>query len=81
MGLKKFAFVVAALALSAPVLAESHVEPAVKPGGDIPAKFRPAFNQPYPANGDIPAKFNAPRSGFQYVSFLTSSSRWCGTSA
>jgi uncharacterized protein len=67
MALKKFAFVTAALALSAPLFAESHVEPAVKPGGDIPANFHPAFAPAYPPTGDIPAKFNAPRSSFQYV--------------
>jgi len=67
MGIRKFAFVLAALALSEPVLAETHVEPAVKPGGDIPAKFHPAFPPSYPQSGDIPGKFNAPRSSFQYV--------------
>jgi putative CocE/NonD family hydrolase len=64
MQLRKFAFVAAAIALAAPVFAESHVEPVVKPGGDIPAKFHPAFAPP--PSGDIPAKFNAPRSSFQY---------------
>jgi hypothetical protein len=64
---KKFAFGLAALALSAPLLSETHVDPAVQPGGDIPAKFHPAFAAPYPPGGDVPQKFNAPRSSFQYV--------------
>jgi putative CocE/NonD family hydrolase len=67
MAFRKFAFVAAAIALAAPVLAESHVQPAVTPGGDIPADFHPAFAPPYPPGGDIPQKFSAPRSAFQYV--------------
>ena len=65
--MKKFAFGLAALALSAPLLSETHVDPAVQPGGDIPAKFHPAFAAPYPPGGDVPQKFNAPRSSFQYI--------------
>ena len=65
--MRKFAFLAAALALSAPLFAETHVQPAVQPGGDIPQKFRPAFAPPFPPRGDIPQKFNAPRSSFQYV--------------
>ena len=52
----------AALALSSPLAAE--IEPAVKPGGDIPADFQPVFPPP---GGDIPRRFNAPRGDFQYV--------------
>src|SRR5689334_2322824 len=37
MGLKKFALV--ALALASAAIAESHVQPAVQPGGDIPQRF------------------------------------------
>ena len=55
MQLRKFAFVAAAIALAAPVFAESHVEPAVQPGGDIPAKFHPAFAAD-PQGGDIPSE-------------------------
>ena len=53
--------------VAAPVLAETHVDPAVQPGGDIPSNFRPAFAPPYPPDGDIPIRFNAPRAAFQYV--------------
>ena len=67
MDLKTSALLAAALALSAPLFAETHVQPAVQPGGDIPSKFHPAFTAPYPPGGDIPRPFNAPRSSFQYV--------------
>ena len=67
MALKKFAFAAAALALAAPLAAEIHVQPAVTPGGDIPAEFHPTFAPPYPPGGDVPQKFTAPRSAFQYV--------------
>ena len=67
MALKKFAFAAAALALAAPLAAEIHVQPAVTPGGDIPAEFHPTFAPPYPPGGDVPQKFAAPRSAFQYV--------------
>src|SRR5690348_8647768 len=67
MTLKKFAFVAAVLAFAAPVLAETHITPAVQPGGDIPASFHPAFVPPYPPAGDIPHSFTPPRASFQYV--------------
>jgi putative CocE/NonD family hydrolase len=57
---------IAALALAAPLTAATDVQPAVQPGGDIPAHFRPAA-PPIPKGGDIPRAFNAPRSDFQYV--------------
>jgi putative CocE/NonD family hydrolase len=65
--LKRFAFLAAALALAAPSFAETHVQPAVQPGGDIPAKFHPTFVPPIPPGGDIPKSFRAPRAQFQYV--------------
>jgi hypothetical protein len=64
MILKKLAVIVA-LALAAPLAAESHIDPAVQPGGDIPAHFQPVA--PIPKGGDIPLRFNAPRAVFQYV--------------
>jgi putative CocE/NonD family hydrolase len=67
MSLRKFAFAVAALALSAPLLAESHVQPAVQPGGDIPPAFHPTVVPPYPPGGDIPKAFSPPRAAFEYV--------------
>jgi hypothetical protein len=66
MHLRKFAFVAAALMLTAPVVAETHVQPAVQPGGDIPKNFH-GMVPPVPKGGDIPQNFKAPRSGFQYV--------------
>ena len=65
--MRKFAFAAAALALASPVIAGSHVQPAVQPGGDIPPNFKPVQAPPYPPGGDIPKTFGAPRSGFQYV--------------
>jgi uncharacterized protein len=65
MALKKFAFVLAALVLAAPLSAE--VQQAVQPGGDIPANFHPTYVPPIPPGGDIPRSFNPPRSQFQYV--------------
>jgi uncharacterized protein len=62
---RMFAFFAAALALAAPLAAETRVTPAVQPGGDIPAQFHPAV-PPIPHGGDIPKIFNPPRSGFQY---------------
>ena len=67
MSFRKYAFVAAAFLLSAPLLAETHVTPAVQPGGDIPANFQPAIAPPYPSGGDIPHRFTAPRGPFQYV--------------
>jgi uncharacterized protein len=64
MGLKKFAFV--ALAFASAAIAESHVQPAVQPGGDIPRAFHPTV-PPIPKGGDIPRAFDAPRAEFQYV--------------
>jgi hypothetical protein len=66
MGFSKFAFVSAALALAAPLGAATDITPAVQPGGDIPAHFRPAV-PPIPKGGDIPRGFSAPRAEFQYV--------------
>jgi hypothetical protein len=66
MNFRNFAFVAAALALASPALAESHVQPAVQPGGDIPKYFHPAV-PPIPKGGDIPQRFSAPRAGFEYV--------------
>jgi len=63
MGFRKFAFV--ALAFASAVAAETHVEPAVQPGGDIPPAFRPVA--PIPKGGDIPRAFAPPRAEFQYV--------------
>ncbi len=65
--MRKFAFAAVALALAQPVPAENHVQPAVQPGGDIPANFKPVQAPPYPPGGDIPKTFSAPRSGFQYI--------------
>ena len=65
MSLKKLAFLAAALALAPPVFAESHVQPAVQPGGDIPPHFQPVA--PIPKGGDIPQRFVPPRAEFQYV--------------
>jgi putative CocE/NonD family hydrolase len=67
MTFSKFAFFAAALALAAPLAAETRVAPAVQPGGDIPSSFRPAVAPLYPPRGDVPRSFTAPRSGFQYV--------------
>src|ERR1044072_5262029 len=65
--LNKVAFLAAPLSLASPVLADSHVQPAVQPGGDIPTNFHPTIPPPYPPGGDIPRGFNAPRSSFQYI--------------
>ncbi|HEY8433580.1 MAG TPA: CocE/NonD family hydrolase, partial [Sphingomicrobium sp.] len=62
----KFAFLGAVLALASPALAESHVQPAVQPGGDIPQNFHPTL-PPIPRGGDIPQRFSPPRADFQYV--------------
>jgi len=66
MNFRKFAFVVASLLVAAPVLAETHVQPAVEPGGDIPRNFHPPV-PPIPKGGDIPQRFAAPRADFQYL--------------
>jgi uncharacterized protein len=68
MRFTKFTFAAAAaLALAAPALAENRVQPAVQPGGDIPANFKPPYVPPIPKGGDIPQHFTAPRASFQYV--------------
>ena len=64
MGLKKFALI--ALAFASAAIAETHVQPAVQPGGDIPRAFHPTV-PPIPKGGDIPRAFDAPRADFQYV--------------
>jgi hypothetical protein len=56
----------AALTLAAPIAAETPVQPAVQPGGDIPPAFHPPV-PPIPKGGDIPAQFTPPRGDFQYV--------------
>jgi putative CocE/NonD family hydrolase len=56
----------AALALAAPLAAETRVQPAVQPGGDIPTVFHPAV-PPIPKGGDIPQHFAPVRGEFQYV--------------
>jgi putative CocE/NonD family hydrolase len=66
MNFRKIVLVAAAFLMAAPVLAESHVQPAVRPGGDIPRNFQPAV-PPIPKGGDIPQHFTAPRAEFQYV--------------
>ena len=66
MGFSKFAWVAFALAAASPLLAETHVQPAVQPGGDIPPGFKSPV-PPIPKGGDIPVTFNAPRADFQYV--------------
>jgi uncharacterized protein len=65
MQVRKFAFATAALTLSAPLIAETHVQPAVQPGGDIPRNFRGTVS-PIPRGGDIPQSFVPPRAEFQY---------------
>ena len=59
MSFRKFAFVAAALTLAAPLTAETHVQPAVQPGGDIPPHFQPVA--PIPRGGDIPQRFTPPQ--------------------
>jgi putative CocE/NonD family hydrolase len=56
----------AVFALAAPLAAESHVQPAVQPGGDIPRNFH-APVPPIPRGGDIPQSFTAPRGEFEYI--------------
>ncbi|HET7576642.1 MAG TPA: CocE/NonD family hydrolase [Sphingomicrobium sp.] len=66
MNFRNLIFAAAALGFAVTATAESRVEPAVQPGGDIPSHFRPAV-PPIPKGGDIPKSFKAPRTGFQYV--------------
>ena len=61
----KFAFGLLALAVFSSLPAETRVQPAVQPGGDIPHSFHPIA--PVPKGGDIPQQFSAPRSEFQYI--------------
>jgi hypothetical protein len=65
MRLKTIALFVAALNFALPLAAESHVQPAVQPGGDIPSHFQPVAA--VPKGGDIPQRFSPPRADFQYV--------------
>ena len=60
MSWRRFAFLAAAL-----LTLTAQTEPAVQPGGDIPADFKPTFVPP--PGGDIPKAFAAPRPDFQYV--------------
>ena len=66
MALKRIAPLAAALAIALPVVAATPIEPAVQPGGDIPAQFHPLV-PPVPNGGDIPPRFAPPRAEFQYV--------------
>jgi len=66
MRFTSFALPAAAFALAAPLAAETHVQPAVRPGGDIPPAFHPAV-PPIPRGGDVPRAFRPPRADFQYV--------------
>jgi len=66
MGSRIVVVLAATLTFAAPLFAETHVQPAVQPGGDIPRSFHPTI-PPIPKGGDIPQRFNAPRSEFQYV--------------
>ena len=66
MALKTFACVALALLTATPLSAETHVQPAVQPGGDIPPAFRPPV-LPIPKGGDIPQHFTPSRADFQYV--------------
>jgi putative CocE/NonD family hydrolase len=63
MAPNKLFYLLAAVLLAAPLGAQT--EPAVQPGGDIPADFKPTFVPP--PGGDIPKGFGAPRGDFQYV--------------
>ena len=65
MTVDRLACLALALACAAPIAAETHVQPAVQPGGDIPSAFHPVA--PIPRGGDIPQRFEAPRAEFQYV--------------
>jgi putative CocE/NonD family hydrolase len=67
MILRKFACLLAALALAPAIRAETHVQPAVQPGGDIPSKFRSPFVPQRPVASNVSAAFPAPASSFTYV--------------
>jgi len=64
MNLNKLAL--ATLAFASTAIASADVQPAVRPGGDIPQAFHPTV-PPIPKGGDIPSQFNAPRGEFQYI--------------
>jgi putative CocE/NonD family hydrolase len=64
MSFSKFAWI--ALAFASALSAETHVQPAVQPGGDIPKTFHPTV-PPIPKGGDVPGSFAPPRAEFQYV--------------
>src|SRR3954452_367445 len=64
--LKKLACLAVALALAAPLVAETHLEPAVQPGGDIPTKFRPVAPAA-PRAGAARRRFDPPRADLHYV--------------
>jgi putative CocE/NonD family hydrolase len=66
MAFRELAFMSLALAAASPMPAETHVTPAVQPGGDIPPAFRPTV-PPIPKGGDIPRAFAPARNEFQYV--------------
>ena len=63
MHLKMLAFV---FALACAGAAVADVQPAVQPGGDIPANFQSPMAA-VPKGGDIPRAFTAPRGEFQYT--------------
>src|SRR3569832_1462483 len=63
MHLKKFAF---AFALTWAATALADVQPAVQPGGDIPANFQSPMAA-VPKGGDIPQRFTPQRGDFQYI--------------
>ena len=63
---RTFPFVVAALLSVSPAYSETHVQPAVQAGGDIPPAFRPAV-PPIPKGGDSPQHFAPARTNFEYV--------------
>ncbi|HUP67005.1 MAG TPA: CocE/NonD family hydrolase [Sphingomicrobium sp.] len=63
---RKLALIAAAFALASPTIAQTHLEPAVQPGGDIPSKFRSPFT-PFPGR-QLPRRgYNWPRSSYTYV--------------
>jgi putative CocE/NonD family hydrolase len=62
----KLALIAAAFALASPIIAETHVEPAVQPGGDIPSKFRSPF-MPFPQRAPAAHNYSWPASSYTYV--------------
>jgi putative CocE/NonD family hydrolase len=66
MAFRSYLLFAAALAFAVPASAETHFQPAVQPGGDIPKAFHGNV-PPIPQGGDIPQRFTAPRTQFQYV--------------